>query len=494
MSLTAHDALLEHDPGRVVTRFFLPGEDPASSDARVDSIVARVLAMSPEALAATAERAAADFSSRHGDAAQTLVAHAEAVVDRSVDDDALSHDQRVVIGSVFTADFAVEGAALCNPSAVPHPSQDGLAAGELRVAVSLRCIGEGHISSIGFAEAVIGADDSWTFGERARPLQRPGIEAGEWSRAHFARALIDSGGHGDLASAVIPTLPERFGYDDLEAAIAGLPHSVSMRPSSSAPLHLLRDLARSAYDAAFPSESPLSARTLLPVTPDEDRGVEDARFVRFTDEDGRETYRATYTAYDGTRIAPRLITSPDLVDFSFHRLTGTGSHNKGMALFPRLVGGRHLALTRLGGESISLASSEDGLVWDDLGPICSPRETWELIQLGNCGSPIETPEGWLVLTHGVGPLRTYSLGAIVLDLDDPSKVIRRTRSPLLQPYGDLADGYVPRVVYSCGAIVHRETLWVPVGVGDSRIRVFSTGLDDLFTALEPEPATASRGA
>ncbi|WP_243073579.1 glycosylase [Microbacterium sp. SS28] len=496
MSLTAHDAVLEHDRSRVVTRLFLPGEDPASSEARTESIVERVLALSADELAATAQQAVAEFSSHHGDVPATLIAHAEAVVDGRADGTTLSRDQQLVVGSVFTADFAVEGAALCNPSTVVHPSQEGLGADELRVAVSLRCIGEGHISSIGFADAVIGADSTWTFGDRAQPLLRPRVAEGQWTRSHFAHVVADGdgAGMGDIAHAVLAALPERFHHGDMEIAIAGLPYTLAMRPSSVGPLQRLREICLSAYSATFPPASPLSARTLMPVTPEEDRGVEDARFVRFTDEDGVVTYRATYTAYDGRNIAPRLLTSPDLAEFAFHRLSGTGAHNKGMALFPRLIGGRHLALTRVGGEEISLASSEDGLVWTDLGAVCAPREPWELIQLGNCGSPIETPEGWLVLTHGVGPLRTYALGAVLLDLDDPSRVIRRTRTPLLRPEGEMVKGYVPRVVYSCGGIVHRDTLWIPVGVGDSRIRVFSISLGDLSSALEQEPATATRVA
>lgn len=496
MRLTAHDAHLRHDPGRVVTRFFLPGEDPASSESRADSIVARVLALSPDELAATARQAVTEFASHHGEVEATLVAHAEAVVDGRAGDDGLTRDQKLVVGSVFTADFAVEGAALCNPSAVPHPSQDGLDAGELRVALSLRCIGEGHISSIGFAEAVIAADGSWTFGERARPLIRPRVRGGQWSRTHFAHVVADGdgAGTGDIAHAVLSALPDPFRHADIDAAIADLPSTLAMRPSSAGPLQRLRDICQSSYEADFPPASPLSSRTLMPVTPEEDHGVEDARFVRFTDDDGDVAYRATYTAYDGRRIAPRLLTSPDLAEFASHRLSGTGAHNKGMALFPRRIGGRHFALTRLGGEDISLATSEDGLVWDDRGPICAPREPWELIQLGNCGSPIETPEGWLVLTHGVGPLRTYSLGAILLDLDDPSRVIRRTTSPLLRPEGEMAEGYVPRVVYSCGGIVHGGTLWIPIGVGDRSIRVYSIPLGDLLSALEAESITANRDA
>ncbi len=278
-------------------------------------------------------------------------------------------------------------------------------------------------------------------------------------------------------------LPERFGTVDLETAIATLPSDLAMRPSSRAPIQALREMAASTYRATFPSDVPLSARILMPVLPDEDHGVEDARFTLSTDTDDPTPYRATYTAYDGRNIAPRLLTSADLTTFDSHRLTGHGARNKGMALFPRRVGGRHLAISRGDGENISLSASDDGLVWADLGVISSPQEVWEIIQLGNCGPPIETPMGWLVLTHGVGPLRTYALGALLLDLDDPGRVLARTTAPLLRPEGEMVDGYVPRVVYSCGGIVHRGTLWVPIGVGDSRIRVYSVEMEDLLRSM-----------
>ena len=483
MTLQPHDAHLEHDPSRVIDRLFLPGEGTLSSQSRIEQIAARVLSLSAEETAVTASQVVDDFRTRHVDAVAALAADARVVADRLVNEGALTGDQKIVLGSVFTAEFAVEGAALCNPSAVVHPSQDGVEKDGLRVAVSLRCIGEGHISSIGFAEAIIGADGSWTFAERAAPLTRPVTDAGSWSREHFRHALADVGGLGDLASAVLGALPDRFDSGDMERAITALPSKLSMRPNSRAPLQMLRDLSATAYRADFAADSALGARILMPVTADEDRGVEDARFVRFTDADGTAAYRATYTAYDGARIAPRLITSSDLTSFEFHRLTGSGARNKGMALFPRLVAGRHLALSRTDGENITLAESEDGLVWDDLGMVYGPHEIWEAIQLGNCGSPIETAEGWVVLIHGVGPLRTYSLGALLLDLDDPTRVLARTTAPLLRPQGDMIDGYVPRVVYSCGAIAHRGTLWIPVGVGDSRIRVYSIPLSELLDEM-----------
>ncbi|RZS64393.1 putative GH43/DUF377 family glycosyl hydrolase [Agromyces ramosus] len=479
----AHPAHLEHDPSRVVGRFFLPGDGLPSSHSRVTQIVARVLDSPPRLTQETAARLVDELAERHAGAAELILANARAVGSRVRNSAVLTESQALVVGAAFTAEYAVEGAALCNPSAVAHPSQEGLAPDDLRVAIALRCIGEGHISSIGFAEAVIGADGTWTFSPRAAPITGPVVSGGDWSRLHFGRALEHEGHLGDLANAVVGNLPERFTSVELEQALLALPEQLSTRPDSREPTQSLRDMAASAYRAEFPESVPLSARVLLPVAAEEDHGIEDARFVRFTDVDGTIGYRATYTAYDGRDVAPRLITSPDLTSFAVHRLTGTGAHNKGMALFPRLVAGQHLALSRTDGENISLARSADGVIWDDLGIVHRPMELWELVQLGNCGSPVETDAGWVVLTHGVGPLRTYSLGALLLDLDDPSRVIARTTMPLLEPTGDLRDGYVPRVVYSCGAILHRGTLWIPVGVGDARIRVFSVSIDELIASM-----------
>ena len=483
MILSAHDALLEPDSSRTVARFSLPGGGLELSNSRIAQIVARVLSMPVETVEETAAAVLADLTAKQGDGAAVVAANARAVGSRLLHDHAVTDAQAVVLGAAFTAEYAIEGAALCNPSTVVHPSQEDLAPGELRVAVSLRGIGEGHISSIEFADAVIGADGTWRFGERSRETALPEISSGTWSLPHFQRALEHDGSLSDVSSAVLGELPDPFTIREFETTLLGLPTQLSARPDSQGPLQSMRKVEASAYRADFAADSPLSGRVLMPVVAEESNGVEDARFVLFTHPDGRTEYRATYTAYDGHRIAPRLITSADLVGFGIHRLAGPGALNKGMALFPRLVGDKHLALSRTDGETISLATSDDGLVWNESGTVYRPTEMWEVIQLGNCGSPIETPEGWLVLIHGVGPLRTYSLGALLLDLEEPTRVLARTTAPLLKPEGDMRDGYVPRVVYSCGGIVHDGTFWVPVGVGDSRIRVYSIGVVDLLDSM-----------
>jgi len=478
-----HAAELAANSDRVVTRLFLPGEGPASGHSRTTEIAARVLAIPPGRADTIAAELIADLSRRHLDPASVFERNAAAIESRVADVSALTTAQRVLLGATFTTEYAVEGAALCNPSAVEHPDQGGLEPGQLRVAIATRSIGEGHVSSITFAEAVIDADDEWVFTERQYPLAQAAISEGTWDHSHLHRALEHEGRLNELSSAALRQLPARFPVSALEAALAGLPAELTTHRDSRIDSDSLHRMAASAYEARFDHNTALSQRVLLPTAADEDHGMEDARFVRFTDADGEVDYRATYTAYDGSAVAARLITTPDLEDFAMHRLSGGAAGTKGMALFPRVVGCEHLALSRSDGESISLARSDDGMVWTDTAVVHRPTEAWELVQTGNCGSPIETPAGWIALTHGVGPTRTYALGALLLDRDDPSRVLGRTTEPILRPGRERAGGYVPNVIYSCGGLVHNGVLWVPFGIDDSRVGVFSIGVDELLASM-----------
>jgi predicted GH43/DUF377 family glycosyl hydrolase len=473
------------DPERVVARLFLPGEGLPSTHSRAAAIARRVLALSEEETAALAAELLADFARRHVRTEELLRANARAVGSRVPGAVPVSGDQELVLGASFTAEHAVEGAALCNPSAVEHPDQSGLGAGQLRVAVALRAIGEGHLSCIEFAEAVIGPGEQWAFAERTGPPATAVVKPGRWRSEHLRASIEHEQQLTELSSSALEALPEEFTTVEVEQAIQSLPAELLHHRDSVASLAALREMVDSAYVAEFDERTALAQRVLLPVAVEEERGMEDARFVCFTDQDGAKAYRATYTAYDGHDIAPRLITSPDLRTFAVHRLSGPSARNKGMALFPRTVGGAHLALARTDGESISLARSADGMTWSGGTIVHVPTEPWEVVQTGNCGSPIETPRGWLVLTHGVGPLRVYSIGALLLDLDDPAKVVARSAEPFLVPADATRNGYVPNVVYSCGGIVHDGTLWVPYGIGDARIAVFSVGLDALIDSLAP---------
>ncbi len=481
------DSGLTPDPARVIARLYLPGEAPPRGRSRTAGVVARVLALDETEVEHLAESLLMEFGPRHRNYRDLLTAHA-AVVSPPVDDDdpaALSAARRLLIGAIFTAEYAVEAAALCNPSAVLHPDQSGLEPGQARVAVSLRAIGEGHISTVGFATAVVGPGPEWTFQPRARPSVTGTNSPARWRREQLAAVLADQEPVDVLTVGVLASLPDEFTDLDLESGLAAAPADLLARPGAQSTLELLRRLVTSAYEVTFPEQVELSQRVLFPATDEESNGMEDLRVVRFTGPDGAVAYRATYTAYDGRHIAPRMLTSPDLRTFHAHRLAGPAASNKGMALFPRLVGGRYLALCRSDGESTCLASSPDGLVWGEPERIQVPEASWELLQIGNCGPPIETPAGWLVLTHGVGPMRTYSIGAILLDLENPTRVLGRLERPLLTPSPQEQDGYVPNVLYSCGGVVHEGRLWLPYGIGDSRIGIAWVSVAELLAALAP---------
>jgi predicted GH43/DUF377 family glycosyl hydrolase len=465
------NAELRPDPARVIAQLFLPGEELHRAHSRASQVVGRVMRLTED----EAERLAAglirDFGGRHHNYQELLRRHASIVSAHVEEARELTAARTLLLGATFTAEYATEGAALCNPSAVLSPDQSGLRAGQARLALSVRAIGEGHISSIGFCSAVVGPGAQWSFEPRLLPVRMAATTPANWRRAHLHAVLADQGHLDELAEAILRALPVEFDGVDLEKALAEAHRDLLTRSGSAATVDWLRTVVSSAYNASFANDSDLVQRILSPAADEESNGMEDARFTRFTDEDGTAEYRATYTAYDGQRIAPRLLISSDLRVFRAHRLAGPAARNKGMALFPRKVGGKHLALCRSDGESTSLASSADGYVWDAPVLLREPSAPWEMLQVGNCGPPIETSQGWLVLTHGVGPMRVYVIGALLLDLDDPTRVAGYSKTPLLSPGPDEQDGYVPSVLYSCGAFLHDGLVWIPYGIDDCRIGV-----------------------
>ena len=471
------------DPARVVARLFLPGEEPHVAHSRAKEVVGRVMALDDAEVDRLVAGLSKVFGARHRRLEDLLISHASVVASHADEASPLSAARTLLLGATFTAEYAVEGAAVCNPSALLHPDQSGLDDGQARVAVSVRGIGEGHVSSIGFRSAIVGPGQQWFWSPASYPVSGGVVSPARWRRAHLRAVLADQGDTDELAEAVLRALPVRFTEADLDQALANIHPRLSSRPGAPATTQQIRQVVASAYSVTFDADVTLEERILMPVAADESNGMEDARFTRFVDADGIVQYRATYTAYDGRHIAPRLLTSPDLRTFHAHRLAGAAARNKGMALFPRMVNGRHLALCRADGESTAVASSADGFAWTAPQTLHEPTASWETVQVGNCGPPIETDRGWLVLTHGVGAMRTYSIGAILLDLDDPSIVLGRLEHPLLAPEPDEQDGYVPNVVYSCGGFVHDELLWLPYGIGDARISVAYVPLAELLAAL-----------
>ncbi|WP_345630403.1 glycoside hydrolase family 130 protein [Rugosimonospora acidiphila] len=299
----------------------------------------------------------------------------------------------------------------------------------------------------------------------------------------LAAGLGEVGYDNGLRAAVLASLPERFDDEDFERALARIPAERLADGAARETVEQLRDAIGASYTVSFPAEVGLDQRVLWPATPSERNGMEDARFVRFSGDDGTAVYLATYTAYDGRHISARLLRSHDLLHYDIAPLGGPAVRSKGMALFPRTVHGRHLALSRSDGETIGLTARDENHQWQTPVPLHPPSLSWGLVQVGNCGSPLETKAGWLVLTHGVGPMRRYAIGAMLLDLHRPEQVIAILPGTLLAPDENDRDGYVPNVVYSCGALLHHGTLWVPYGASDTRVGFAYIALDTVMSAL-----------
>lgn len=483
--VTRHPTHFEPDPTRVIARLFVPGEEAPESRSRAAGLVHRVLALPESTVATVLAEVIAGFADRHLHLTSVLDRHAALMSPRLVDPASLSPARRMLLGAYFTQEYAVEAAALCNPSLVAHPDQRDVPGGALRVAMSLRAIGEGHVSSIGFATGVLGPGRRSVWDDRTGPVTTADRQSASWTRHWLRAALAHVDRDDEVTATVMSQLPEPFDQGDLDRVLATLDPWLLASVGAPDTANLIRELAASAYTVRFADDTGLAQRLLWPIGSAESHGMEDARFVRFTDDGGATGYRATYTAYSGSAIAPRLLESTDLQSFRASALTGPAARNKGMALFPRRVGGRHLAVCRGDGETMSLAASPDGRAWGEEVRLYGPSAAWELLQVGNCGSPVETPDGWLLLTHGVGPLRTYAIGVLLLDLDDPTQVIAALPGPLLAPDAIERDGYVPNVVYSCGGLIHDGTLWIPYGISDARISVASVDVADLLTQLQP---------
>ncbi|MEU4222420.1 glycosylase [Actinoplanes sp. NPDC026623] len=469
----------------MIVKLFVPGEDADLVRTRAHALIDRIADLDGDEVDRLLNETIAEFAGRHRDLRGTFMHHFELVRHRADRADELSPRRRLLIGAYFTHEYAVEAAALCNPSVVAHPDQSGVSAGQLRVAVSVRQIGEGHLSSIGFVTAVVGPGTELAVTERAGPLI-----AGERGDARHRRDLLaagmaDEGWDNEVSAALLGSLPEAFDDATFETVIGGLPGGLQSLEIALPTIEQLRRLNAAGYATAFPANTALHQRVLWPSTPMESRGMEDARFVRFVGDDGVPVYQATYTAYDGRDIATRTLCTPDFLQFQIAPMRGPGARNKGVALFPRPVAGRRLALCRTDGETIGLTVLGDDARWGPPVPLHGPHRGWELTQTGNCGSPIETPAGWLVLTHGVGTMRRYVISAILLDLHHPERVLAELAHPLLKPAGIEREGYVPNVIYTCGALVHAGVLWMPYGTGDARVGFATAEVDALLAAMTP---------
>ena len=474
---------LRPDPSRVIARPFLPGHEVLSKGiSRAESVIARVLALTEDEVTTEHAEVLLAFGARHPDLLAIFDRHFALVAHRIPDRDIITAERVHLIGAYFTQEFAVEGAAIFNPSIVPDPDPPEGRPGEVPFVMSLRAVGEGHISTIEFRTGRLGPGDALTIDP---PAVRLGTGTPTAATMSLAALRVGLGQQGDApaAESLLDSLPAEFTPADLELALDRSERDSSGRSGSDGLVDRIRQLAANNYDLTFPADLELSARVLHPTSPAEDRGLEDARFTRFDEDDGSVTHYATYTAFDGSNIAPHLIRTDDFRTFSMRQLTGTAATNKGMALFPRRVDGRYWALSRWDRENLSVTWSQDALHWQDPVIVQRPQHAWDLVQLGACGSPIETPDGWLAITHGVGPVRTYALGAMLLDLDDPSTVLAVLDEPLMTVRPSERDGYVPNVAYSCGALVHEGTILLPYGCADATVRFALIDLPGLLDRL-----------
>ena len=481
--------VLAADPSRVVARLFVPGHELSlDGRSRASGVLGRILALPEDEVGATLRRVLARYTGRHRDLPGVLRAHYAQIAHRVPDGADLSEQRRDLIGAWFSHEFAVEAAALFNPSIVAHPDQTGLEPGQCRFVLSLRAVGEGHLSAVEFRTGVVGPGQQLRVDDPGPHVETGRIVPSHHDRELFAALLAAQDVDRESAAFVIAGLPRRFDDEQLETALAALAAQRLTRPTADRTGELARRLAAGTYEVEFPAASGLAERVLWPHGPAESRGMEDARFV-WIEDDG--SYRATYTAFDGQDIAPQLIETADFRRFRISPLAGPAARNKGMALFPRRVGGRYVALSRWDRENNAVCTSADGRQWGEPRTLQVPSRPWSLTQTGNCGSPVETDAGWVVLTHGVGPMREYVIGALLLDLQDPSRVLGALREPLLVPAEDERDGYVPNVVYSCGAMRVGDQLVLPYGCSDAAVRFAFVDLPLLVERLCSEGSPAA---
>lgn len=426
MNLVNHELRLHADPSRVVVRpFHIAFGGIGNPPGRTERLVGEVLAMDAQEARDQLEVVLKDFEARHWQTRRVFMTRYDQIEDLlGLDGREISDEKRQLIGAYFCQEYSYAAAALMNPSAVPHFDQSGMPPGSMRILMSMRAVGEGHISSVAFREGIV----TDTFELMLAP------------EPPFATAT-------DMIGRTDETMP-----------------------AGAVTVHRHRD-------------STLSGTVMFPITEAQSKGLEDMRIVRFQHDDGTWEWIGTYTAYNGSQIQSELMRTRDFRAFDLVPMTGAASRNKGMALFPRTVDGRYMMIGRSDGENVFLLKSDDLTHWDDGQKILTPQYPWELVQLGNCGPPIELDEGWLLLTHGVGAMRKYSIGAVLLDKRDPAKVIGRISEPLLAAKDQDREGYVPNVVYSCGAIRHNDTLFIPYGIADSSIGFAFMPIGELLAAM-----------
>lgn len=475
MKITKKDIRFYASPKAVITQFLhLPGND------RVKNIIERVENLTDEIVTECLDKIKTDFADRHRNLDEILLNHFKKVEnqfkEKEISD--LSPQKKLLLGAYFTKEYSIESAALFNPCIVAHVDQSGLQAGEQRFIMSLRATGEGHISSVVFKTGIISGQNDIILDKPSRyftALKRN--EKAVFEKSFIAkRAVFFTGFKNEL----LDILPEKFTASEALQIISEseIPNDISFVDS----IQFFKTILDSNYELESSLNSPLDEKVIFPTAKSESMGIEDVRFVKFTD--GEENiYYGTYTAYNGLRIQSQMIETKDFDVFKIRLLYGAAISDKGMALFPEKINGKYVMISRQGGEKISIMYSDDLYVWNNFQTLIEPLYPWELVQLGNCGSPIKTDKGWLLLTHGVGIMRTYVISAILLDLENPFVILGRLDKPILEADENEREGYVPNVVYTCGLLRHGNTLIVPYAVSDSATGFATIELSEILNEL-----------
>jgi predicted GH43/DUF377 family glycosyl hydrolase len=473
------------DASRVMARYLY------LDDERVKFTIRSVLNMSADEASFALRQVLRDYSTRHRSISKIFERHfnniAHLFTQLNIDPALIDFSQKILIGAYFTMEYSIESAAFFNPSIIEHPDQSETSPGEKRVIISFRATGEGHISSIVFRTGVLDKKNNLTL----EPVGKM-LEEAEHIRRHIYDKESFKSKLDEMQDflAIIPSgfildkLNDKFTYGELRKCIEEAKKTLHLASDKEILFNQIIWLASSHYELQFSLDTNISERVIFPVSINEKNGIEDARFVKFIDENNKAIYYATYTAYNGITILPKLLDTTDFYHFRIMPVHGEIAQNKGMAMFPRKVNGKYAMLCRLDGFNNYIAFSDKITIWREAKLIQQPKFPWEFVQIGNCGSPIETEEGWLVITHGVGPMREYVLGASLFDLHNPEKEIGRLKTPLIVPNAKEREGYVPNVVYSCGSMVHNEDLIIPYAMSDYASTYATVNLRELLNELK----------
>lgn len=475
MKINRSNIQIKANPKRVILNFLQLGL--TNNSGRGHRLIGAVLSIPEAALDPLYREIRKEFASRHRNFDNYIDDNFEKVRSAIPNVDSISPLRKKVLGAYFSKEYSIQSAALFNPSMVAHPNQEGVKAGEKRFIISLRSVGEGHISSIEFRSGIVNAageislDKETGFASRSHK---------EWNKIYHKKNLLKNTAVLDhFDQNILHLFKEEFTYNDYLKKADSKEFSYFDLTSRETLCRILD----TNYDVIADAQSSICERVIFPNAAGESMGMEDVRFVAFT-ENGGAKYIGTYTAYNGHEISPQLIITDDFVHFKVRTMFGDAVNDKGMALFPEKINGQFAMIGRQGGEDLSIMYSDDLMIWKDYKVIMSPQDIWGYVQIGNCGSPIKTREGWLLITHAVGPLRKYVLSAILLDLKDPGKIIKKLNRPLLSPNAEEREGYVPNVVYSCGSMLHNDDLIVPYAMSDYASTYATVNVRELLNELK----------